>query len=50
MNRQQERLMKKQLLLFEKKFNSFSIYQLSMIRDLIIDIINRKVGAIVNDK
>lgn len=42
MNRQQERLFKKQLERFYKNFAKFNIYQLEKINDLIIDIIERK--------
>ena len=41
-NRLQKRLLEKQLKKFVVTFNSFSIFQLEYIRDLIVDIIERK--------
>lgn len=41
-NRLQKRLLEKQLKKFAITFNSFSIFQLEYIRDLIVDIIERK--------
>lgn len=41
-NRIQKRLLEKQLKNFATTFNSFSIFQLEYIKDLIVDIIERK--------